>query len=494
MGGAAPRIVAAAILLFLLGPGAARAQGVRLQASQEMEIWHDTDVDETVADQRLDLYLAYEAFAFQTTFLIHQPTDAARLDPNLYGDPFQGVRKKMLEAHLGPARIQVGNVYSTLARGVALRVVEDQTVDFDNGVDGFRGLWEEDAFQVEVLAGRNAYGEVQTYLKAGSLRWSPLSGLGLGLHAIQVDSTKDAAGRPRSRDRVWGGEASAQGSWWDVYATYMIRDVHPPDGQAPPVGHGAYGAASLYLGPLTVSVEGKDFRRYRWAYAIPPPAVRQHATTLLNRGSHVANFNPDDERGYLLEMIGTFLDGSVEATLHRSASETHDGRLPFFENYAELQASTSGGLYLTLRADETEETVDEGARRVFFERITWGGNAFVPLGGGWSVEADLETQALQEQDLAQASYTFPHRSRTTILTLNLYRAPTWAFAVTQEWTDDDREPKNRWTFVEMNVQLLDRHQVGVGFGAFRGGQLCSGGICRPVEPFTGLRLTWQTTF
>jgi hypothetical protein len=475
--------------------GSASSEDIIIQARQELELWHDSDLDESVADERLDAFVGYGNFSLQATFLIHQPTDASRLDPSDYGEPFEGVRKRMLEARVGPALAQLGEVYTTLARGVGLQLIENQVVDFDNGVDGFRTAWEDPRFRVEFLAGRNSFGTREASLKAASVGWTGPSLFDAALHATQVDSSDDAAGRLRGRDRIGGGELNFQTSWGDLHASYFGRDYEPPGGvEAPPLGHGAYGTMNLYYGPAALTLEGHDYRRYDWAYTIPPTGVRQHTTTLLNRTSHTANFNPEDQRGYQAEFLVNLMGGDLEILANRAAGESHDGELPYFENYGQVEWTLWPNLVVIGRGAETEETIDEGAKVVFFERITWGGNVYWSFAETWSLELDFETQKLQELDLETAEFSFPLEARDNILTVNLFHAPWLAMAVTHEWTDNPREEKDRWTFAEVNFQVMDRHQINIGGGSFRGGQLCSGGICRPVAPFTGVRVNWQTTF
>lgn len=481
--------------LFSILASSAHSEDIVTQARQELELWHDSDLDESVADERFDTFLGYGNFSLLATFLIHQPTNAARLDPSDYGESFEGVRKRTLEARVGPAVAQLGEVYTTLARGVGLQIIENQVVDFDNGIDGFRTAWEDPRFRVELLAGRNSFGTREAALKAGSVGWTGLSMLDLALHGVQVDSSADAAGRARGRDRIGGGELNYRTAWGDLHASYFTRRYDPPaEGDSPPDGHGAYGAMSVYYGPAAVTLEGIDYRRYDWAYTIPPTGVRQHTTTLLNRTSHTVTFDPDDQRGYQAELLVNLFDGDLEVIANRAAGEDHDGELPYFEDYGQVQWTVLPSLIATGRAAETEETVDEGAKVVFFERITLGGNIYWSFADTWTLELDFETQKLQELDLATAEFTFPLQARDNILTVNLFHAPWLAVAVTHEWTNDPGETKDGWTFAEVNLQIMDRHQINIGGGSFRGGQLCSGGICRPLAPFTGARVNWQTTF
>ena len=74
-----------------------------------------------------------------------------------------------------------------------------------------------------------------------------------------------------------------------------------------------------------------------------------------------------------------------------------------------------------------------------------------------------------------------------------------AWSVNAEFTNDEypavagRE-EGSWFWGEMSMRLGDRHQLLLGGGETRKGQVCSGGVCKLVDAFEGGRLELLTTF
>jgi hypothetical protein len=54
--------------------------------------------------------------------------------------------------------------------------------------------------------------------------------------------------------------------------------------------------------------------------------------------------------------------------------------------------------------------------------------------------------------------------------------------------------KKQFVFYEINYFLSNEHKVTVGYGSLRGGEVCSGGVCKYEIPFEGLRVTLTSVF
>jgi hypothetical protein len=78
-----------------------------------------------------------------------------------------------------------------------------------------------------------------------------------------------------------------------------------------------------------------------------------------------------------------------------------------------------------------------------------------------------------------------------LLTLEYSRSPRWAINTRIEWTTTDEEQGGRhiWPVVGATYRIGDVHTIGVQYGAERGGVVCTGGVCRLINPFTGFRLS-----
>ncbi|MEZ4655195.1 MAG: DUF6029 family protein [Candidatus Eisenbacteria bacterium] len=427
------------------------------------------------------------------TFLSHSPSDAQRLDLNDYGKQVQGVRKRWLEATTDDLDLRIGDVYATFGRGLALQVFEDQTVDYDNVLDGFYGAGYFRDASFEFISGTNSLDDPFQVMKAGQLLLPLPRRFELGLEGVWSDSVGSGL-QSRPGDRLMGAHLGGSVSELaDVYGEYVTRDYRNfrQGGYEPPQGHGAYSNLTLYLGKLQLLTEYKDFLRYELPYINPPTANRSHASTLFNRGSHVANIRFDDERGGLVDAYLTLSD-HTRLNGSYSKSEARHFHAPAWEAYGEIEQWLHG-TEVVLRTGETEETVREGSDNVFFERITYSGTVVHPFNDIWSLDITGETQGVQESNEGTRDFQFPFDYRDNIVSATLNKSPNYSWALTVEWTDDDRQPRDHWIWAEWNIQIASRYQLLLGGGQLRGGQLCSGGICKLVDPFQGAKMEFLVT-
>lgn len=503
-----------ASFILLLAARTALAQdpaGTTYQIANQMEGWYNTEDRETVLDNRLDTRVAHGPYAIGATFLSHSPSDDQRLDPNDFGPQQQGLRKRWIEATTDRFALRAGDVYATFGRGLALAVFEDQTVDFDNVLDGAWGKATLGRADLEIIGGTNSHGAAGVVLKGARATVRPFEGRQnglwsavapeIGVTGTWADYPQGTGGSRTGGDRLFGGSGQGRlGSYADLYGEYVLRDRRGAVGEdaGMPQGHAGYASANLYLGRLQLVGEYKDLLRYdlplidNRAFVVVPPCARQHATTLLNRGGHTPNIFPADERGGLVEGYLSVrehsrLTGAYSRTLGR-----HTG-LGSWEVYSDLE-HWFGPIELVARGAESEETFVEGTDRLFFERITWGGTCIAPLGRGWTLDLTAESQETQERKLSAADREWPLEYRETVVSLTVSNASGMSWALTGETTDDDRQDRDQWLWAEWNIRLGERHQLLLGGGRLRGGQVCSGGVCKLVDKFEGGRFELLTTF
>jgi hypothetical protein len=82
-----------------------------------------------------------------------------------------------------------------------------------------------------------------------------------------------------------------------------------------------------------------------------------------------------------------------------------------------------------------------------------------------------------------------------LLTLEYSRSPRWSVNTRVEWTTTNKEQGGRriWPVIGGTYRIGDAHTVGLQYGAERGGVVCTGGVCRLINPFDGFRFTVTST-
>lgn len=470
------------------------AEEADIHAANQLELFYDSNLDESVVDDRLDIDLTYGRFSAGLVFLSHSPSDHRLLDPNDFGARVEGIRKRWVMANADPFTVRLGDSYVNFGNGLVLRVFEDQSVDFDNVLDGVYVTADRSGFVVEGIAGTNSLGPERTIVKGVGGRYESDSGWLIGLSGAIIDSVDGTSPTP-GRDEIAGVQASAYlPGGIDVAAEHAIRRYKPETegSRSPADGHATYLEANASFGPFTIFLEGKELLRFDHAYTTPPPVARQHTSTLLNRGSHIPNIRLDDERGYQAELMWTLTD-DVYLTGNYSESEAQHDELPAWEAYGQVEADLLGGHWVVTAA-ETEEKIREGEGRTFVERISYGADYVRQLGESNSIELFYETQGVQLQELATADYRFPVTYRDHLAAVTFSMSPRNTWSATLEWSDSPTEVKESWVWIEWGIRLGTLGQLTLAGGSLRGGQVCSGGVCKLVDPFEGGRIELLTNF
>jgi hypothetical protein len=83
------------------------------------------------------------------------------------------------------------------------------------------------------------------------------------------------------------------------------------------------------------------------------------------------------------------------------------------------------------------------------------------------------------------------RFNNALLTLEYSRSPVWTLSSRLEYTTTDREQGGQqfWPVVGGTYRIGSAHTLGMQYGSERGGVVCTGGVCRLINPFTGFRLS-----
>ncbi len=502
---------AAMFLVSVIGmgtfPGRSRAVDTTYQVADELRAWYDNNKNESLVDNRLDLLVNHGAYTLGGELLSHDPSNPGLLDPSKFGASQEGIRKRWFEAKTKDWSVRVGNVYASFGRGLALQIYEDQGIDFDNPLDGASGEARFGPANLQFIAGTNSYGPAAMVLKGGHVGFDLPGGFKTGFHGVWSDYLDTSGGARTGGDRLYGGLLEKSlGTGFDWYGEYVVRDERTAEGTSAgvPQGHASYTSVNLSLGPAQFLGEFKDLLRFDLpqikrdnttlqTWVNPPTAVRQHATTLLNRGSHVANIRLADEEGGLAE---TYINVTEKTRLTGSFSRSlaHHSYQPAWEAYGELEQHVGETTDLVFRADQTQETVLEVTDGVFTGRITYSASLVAPITDEWSFDTTFETQSIRESHTLTQDFRYPLDTNDQVAILTVSKAPNLSWAVTGEWTNDQRENRQTWLWLEWDLQLGTRHHLVVGGGSLRGGQVCSGGVCKIVDPFQGGSLELQTTF
>jgi len=243
--------------------------------------------------------------------------------------------------------------------------------------------------------------------------------------------------------------------------------------------HALYLSLNTYLGPAGLSVEYKDYNDFFLGFNDPPPLVKEHEYTLLNRSTH--SLEPNNETGYQVELfynLGT--DLSITANISEAKNKTIIKDFDYNEKFFELGYYFSPEITVKGFFDIASEDI-----RLEKNRQTYGIYIETEWIPGLSTTLDVE-----HQDFIRELGT-PNKVTNQLASLSISYAPDFSAGVTIERSTDPGEQRNEWIGFNAGYQYSQEHLINVFYGKRRGGNACTAGVCYQVLPFEGfeLRLT-----
>jgi hypothetical protein len=263
------------------------------------------------------------------------------------------------------------------------------------------------------------------------------------------------------------------------------------------VAHALYGSAAFLWRGWSLAAEVKDYAGFRLGFNDPPPLVREHTWSLLNRNTHL--LDAESERGHQLALETPAWRG-LGLTAHFSRA---DGQPPFQqdfryeEQFVELRfaAPANDAWEVRAYADRGFDTHDFiGDRDAAGVSLAARG----PL--GLAGELDVEHQRVVRAGLL-ATEPFDD----VALTLGVSRSGWGSAGVTVVRTTDvlDRPsdvfgnptaPSATFTGVTLAADVMTRHRAELFAGRRRGGRACVSGTCYDVPSLDGAELRWTSRF
>ncbi len=463
-------------------------------------------------------------------------------NPPEYGLNFIGLRKKYIEFSTGNLNLRAGDFYALFSKGLTLNLFENRNLAFDNGMEGFRAIYENNFIKAQLLGGDlnfleplSIYLESSRYekykIRSVSLELKPIKFFNAGINYTwaegflpsvisRIDTTENNI--PEFFTKIKLGQ-------FDLFASYAIKRTSVA-GKDSSKGSGFYGYLSYADEGFGVIFEYKDYRFdvvdplrrsdvFRPTRALPiqnPPIVhKEHIFALTQRFPHVVDFN--DEVGFQIDAFYSLSDNLTINTNLSLASRHYDYELdpntfqfvrkkvgsdifpslnklrsPFWEIYLDVEYFLPDEIdsYLRIGFNRRSETVNDPMN--FFNPIQPLRITTIPLEFQKVWSEKLSSKFVSE---SQWVFEFPQNERFFnqyfMFAITFYSKLTLGFRC--ELTTNKFETGNRknWFLFEGGFRFEENNLI-ISYGKERGGTVCSNGICRQVLPFDGFRLSLTT--
>jgi hypothetical protein len=466
--------------------------------------------------------------------------------PPEFGVEFSGLRKRFLEFRKDDLYVRAGDSYTLYGRGLALNLFESRPLAFDTGLDGVKMEYATDKAKFGITVGDILYRDIldlnrseEYRLRAGSVEVKPVSQVTVGVTFVSGKSKFPPPTFPDMHAQFnipeYFVRASVAGV--DVALSYAEKRTSVyNDTTGTHLGTGFYGSVSYSEESFGVTLEYKDYRfgiadpygrnnRNRankaFAFQNAPIVHKEHTFTLLSRYPHIIDFN--DEVGFQVDVFYT-LFGRLTGNLNFSAASRHysfaptgdtvmflpvygskprntswlpsfDRKFsPFWEAYAEFQYyfEEGGTDYVMVALNRRSEDIAEELRtptnpQGFIESRRLSAipiSIQYTIGEDWTVKFVSERQWVYDDGNKAQKEFYNH-----LLSISVAKSPFFSVALRYEFTSDRGTIDGRkdWTALDASYRLSNSHTLTLTVGGDRGGQICTNGVCRIVNPFLGVR-------
>ncbi len=494
-------VLVGALFLLIAGTGAGLAGEIYVQAQNDLQASHDTETEEDIIENWLDLDLYGEGFQLGLRYSSFSPADGSVSTTGQ--EASEGITHRFAELQLDDTRLRVGTFTKLFGRGLVFRSFENRDLRVDTNLDGLLVEHEGGWWRGSLLSGRVENGQFES---AGKERADRFSGADFELdHGILTVGgsflTHQAPGdeeRPEVhalRASLFDGDFSLD---WEG-----ARYLHDDGGED---GAGQVVEASYALGPFGFYGGYKHYKEMSIGteegklLSQPPVLIHDQRATLLNRHPH--QLDPNDEKGYLFDLsvstpLGEFL-GSVARTEHR---DEELGVNAYEETFVEWDKYNVGPFESAHLVVDFQRVPYQGED--IFGQIEWTWDHILttaldlrlPVIGGTMV-------GIWEHQHKSAEHVGDYDDDLVILEYE--HATGWSLSAMGEflnWTreqqlieDEFSEDRSLWRGLQIAGPIGDRHNVRLFAGGRRAGYICVGGVCRYEPAFDGIELSLISRF
>lgn len=529
----------------ILGAGRATAQNVTATGSNLLRLGSGHQVDDADVEVRKRYFeeIANARIFFDNLSIgLRYEMD----DPSEVGRSFQGLRRRWIQYKKDRVELQAGDVTALFGRGLTLNLFESRPLNYDTWLDGLYGqfekLWSKEEHElrpsvaIQGVAGKLDYFDVlhPENEPAPDMRISARAVNGefglygrkllLGTSFLQAFTERDVVffgtkvtkreiNQPGAYLNFFTGEFEGFLEWSEP--RMFISQLADADTNVSRKGRALYGSLSYANEDFGATIEFKDYKYNLYdpydafqtdfsklPLSSPPEVYKENVYTSMTRLTHAVNFN--DEIGAQVEFNITALE-ELGITLNASAASRHRG---FKEDTATFRLAQSGTAnvfpnfnpefapFWEIFAEFDHEFSDLDYVKLAVQRTSNYDNNYLKMATTVAAKTQIATAEdqsflaiLEHQWVFDEGRTIEDKTYLNELLTLQYSLPIINFGGIFDFSTRYEKPHHIWPQVFASVRVGDSHTALVSYGSERGGLNCTGGICRVVPAFEGLRFT-----
>ncbi|MCF8260049.1 MAG: DUF6029 family protein [Melioribacteraceae bacterium] len=485
---------------------------------------------EIISDGRLGLPYNFTA-GFR--FLYDEPPEV--------GQKYTGLKRRFIEYNNSDLFVRLGNFSELYGKGLALNLFEERGLAYDTWMDGIKAKYEIAGLKISLLNGKIEYADSINYwreedyhLTAANIEYEFNEYLNAGISFVSAKGELPSNFLPEVTEtkseipEFYFGLTYKEFDFFFNYASKWtnVKNIETANGFA------IYSSLSYSGDGLGIILDYKnylfdekdpysrnDFERPSRMLPTqnPPIAQKEHSKLFLSRAIHEVDFN--DEVGLQAEIYYA-LNEQIFLSLNASVSSRHNS-FDLKPNGYEFEVAERSGNYLPSLQDQYspywEYYFEAEYSPDYFTSIKFGiaqrskqlYNDFTGIAGSHKLESlifpvyiqhifnrEISTTLQYEFESVEDNFNSaqPEYANHFVSTLwSLYSKLNVSLRYEYSTNEYDLSERQDWFTFEAGYRINQQNTISFSVGRERGGQTCSNGVCRYIQPFSGFRMNLIST-
>lgn len=484
---------------------------------------------ENLTDMRLSLP---EYFTLGARLLYDNPPEI--------GKSFKGISRRYVEYKGDDLDLRLGNLSELFGRGLAINLFENRGIAYDTWLDGIKAKYNYENIKTTLLYGKinitdsTSFYRTENYtLLGGKSEYDFSKAISIGISYVSANGKIE---RHQTSDELHAqiGEVylslnSGSFSWLTDFSHKWTSLENGNSSN----GFGIYSLMNFYFSGFDFAIDYKNylfderdpFERYDFTRATrmlpfqnPPIVMKEQSSLFLSRSIHEVDFN--DEVGLQLELFYS-INENTHLNFNGSTASRHNF-YHFNQNSFSFSKEVRTGNFIPSAEDKyspfsefsiivnhelnrlTEFSLGVAGRsKVTYNDFT-GENGthkirstVLPLFLQRVISDDYSTTIQYEYESVSDNFNTDQNefSNHYISVINSVYSK-YMLGLRYEFTTNKNEVsgKKDWFTIEGGYRISGSQNISISYGRERGGQTCSNGVCRYIQPFEGVRITLLSNF
>ncbi|MCP5107795.1 MAG: hypothetical protein GY950_30685 [bacterium] len=420
-----------------------------------------------LANKKFQLYESLSVFANYKKWSVGftlRGNNFFKQSPNRTLDSLNSdVYRQYIEYNSKHLKVNVGDFYSLLGRGLVLSVLKNDDVLRERTITGGNVHYNKGRLDFKVLAGRvrDETANQKWYMAGGEMGLEFIKNHSVGVHFSYINddySYRELGKRLTYSVSLRGNKLFKNVSYYTEFAALDFEDTGKER------GYGFYSNITYSKSHFTGFLEFKRYKDFDNEMNNPP---------LGDRTDEIATMA--DATGARVFLQYAFFEPDITVFFNV-------GR---YEEYGETGNHIYGGFNIEDLNGRLSLSLSYGIRDILYPIKKWDGHLIYQFSDSWSAELTLKEKRYED-----GLFVFKESDHG----FQVSYSPIISVFVLHQYSHNKIIDLNHFFSGGITVYLKSGTAIKLSGGTIRGGQICSGGQCFVAPPFKGVKFSLLHTF